>query len=93
MNDLGTTPPVETPVSVPASAIPEQLASALRTLLAALGGYAVAKGWLTADVAAALVPVVLIGLPLLWSQFKVRRSNAKMRTMADRLPDWVAKVG
>lgn len=81
-----------TPLTVPASPVPEQLTAAIRTLLAALGGYAVAKGWLTAEVAAAIVPVLLIGGPLLWSQFRILRANAVMKAMADKLPDSVATV-
>lgn len=81
-----------TPLTIPASPVPEQLTAAVRTLLAALGGYAVARGWLAADVVAAIVPVVLIGGPLLWSQFRVLRGNAAMRAMADKLPDSVATV-
>ena len=80
------------PLTIPASPVPEQLTAAVRTLLAALGGYAVARGWLAADVAAAIVPVLLIGGPLLWSQFRVLRGNAAMRAMADKLPDSVATV-
>lgn len=80
------------PLTVPASPVPEQLTAAVRTLLAALGGYAVAKGWLTAEVAAAIVPVLLIGVPLLWSQFRILRANAVMKAMADKLPDSVATV-
>lgn len=87
MNDYP--PPVDEPIVV-GSAATEQLGQAARTLLTALGGYAVAKGWISGDIATALVPVVLIGGPLLWGQLRVLKTNAQRKTMAAALPDTIA---
>lgn len=87
MGDI--TPPVDEPIVV-GSAAGEQLGQATRALLTALGGYAVAKGWIPGDIATALIPFILIGGPLLWGQLRILKTNAQRRTMATALPDSVA---
>jgi uncharacterized membrane protein len=72
------------------SPVSEQLGQAIRTLLTALGGYAVAKGWISHDLLSAIVPVVLILVPLAWGQFRVLKTNSERKVMASALPDSVA---
>lgn len=80
------------PISVPSSPTVGQLTAAVRTLLAAAGGYIVAKGWLTSDLVNAIIPVVLIGAPLIWDQLRVRSDNAKQQTMASAVSNSIAQV-
>lgn len=85
-----TTPNV--PVEVPASPAADQLTSAFRAVLMALGGWAVGKGWLTEELATALATVILLVWPLVWSQLKARSTHAKLVTVASAAPDSVAVV-
>ncbi len=66
------------PFTAPPSAVPDQLASALRQLLVAVGAYGAGKGWFDASIAAAAVPVIMIVGPMLWSQLRVRAQVAKL---------------
>lgn len=84
--------PVDTPIVVHESAVPTQLMAALRQALIALGGYLVGKGWLTDELAQAVIPVVLLVGPVIWSQFRVRSGQAKLVTAAAAAPDSVAQV-
>jgi hypothetical protein len=87
--------PDPTPVAEPivvGSAAGEQVGQAARTLLTALGGYIVAKGWIPPELENALIPVVLIAGPLIWGQLRVLKTNAQRKTMAAALPDAVAVV-
>lgn len=63
---------------VPASAAPDQLASALRALLIALGGYVAGKGWLDASIITAAIPVIMIVGPTIWAQLKARSMHNKL---------------
>ena len=53
----------------------DQLTSALRQLLIATGAYMAGRGWIDEGIAAALVPVLLIAGPMLWSQLKIRKRH------------------
>lgn len=90
MNDL--TPPVDTPITVPESAVGGQLGQATRILLVAIGGYMAGKGWIDANIASAAIPVILIAGPLAWGQFRLLRTHAERVTMADASPPNVANV-
>jgi hypothetical protein len=90
MTDL--TPPVEQPVIVPSSAVPEQVTTLLRYVLVTLGGVFVSKGWLSDSDLNALVGAVLIIGPTVYGIIKTKRSNAVQQTLADKLPDSVAQV-
>lgn len=93
MNDpLNLTPPVAEPIMVSESALGEQLGQAIRTLLIAVGGYIAGKGWIDGNIAAAIVPVIMIAGPLLWGQLRVLRSHAERVTMADDASVTVANV-
>ena len=80
------------PVEVPASPAVDQLQSAFRAVLLALGGWAVGKGWLTEELATALATVILLIWPLIWSQLKARSAHAKLVTVAQAVSDDVAVV-
>lgn len=84
--------PNSTPIMVNPSPGPDQLASAVRSLLIAVGAYGAGKGWFDASLWAALVPVLMIVGPVVWAQLKVRSSKAKMVTVAEAAPDQVAQV-
>jgi uncharacterized membrane protein len=87
------TPPVEErPIVVSGSAIPEQLAQAIRTALIAIAGYMAGKGWLDEELASAILPVVLLLVPFVWGQITAKRNNAVKQTLADKLPDQIAQV-
>lgn len=81
-----------TPVIVPASAVPDQVQSTIRTAVIALGGYIAGKGLIDSELVGILVPAILVLGPWLWSQFSILRKQAKAVTMANRLPDSVAQV-
>jgi uncharacterized membrane protein len=78
-------------IEVNSTAAPEQLASTLRAFLIALGGYRVGKGWVDAGLVSAAVPLLLVGVPYVWNQLKIRRTNEKMQTLAASSPDGVVK--
>lgn len=91
MDDL--TPPVDTPVAVAASPLPAELATAVRYLMVAMGGVFVSKGWLSDVELNAIVGALLIVGPAIYGVILSRRNQAKQVTMANMLPDSVAKVG
>jgi hypothetical protein len=66
------------PLAAPASAAPDQLASAFRSLLIALGAYGAGKGWFDANIVAAAIPVIMILFPTVWAQFKVRSQHTRL---------------
>lgn len=80
------------PITVNASAAPDQLAAALRALLVAAGGFMAGKGWIDSDVATAAVPVILIVGPLIWAQVSARYFHAQRVVLANAVPDAVATV-
>lgn len=82
----------ETPVVVPASAVPAQLASVVRAGLVAAGGYMAGRGWIDESTAGAIVSIGAIILPLIWAQFTARNAHKKAVTMAEHLPDRVATI-
>lgn len=55
------------------SPIPEQVASTFRTFLVAVGSYMAGKGWVDNGLAMATVPMLLVGVPFVWNQLKIRR--------------------
>lgn len=79
-------------IEIPNKATAAQLGVALRALLVALGGYAVGKGWLTSDLADALVAVGLIIGPMIYAQVRAHFDHKNKVAMADALPDSVARV-
>jgi F0F1-type ATP synthase assembly protein I len=90
MSDL--TPPVEKPVTVRASAIPEQTLTLIRYVLVMLGGIFVSKGWLSDSDLNALIGALLIILPTIVGIVKDKRNQAVQVTLAKALPDEVARV-
>lgn len=90
MTDL--TPPVDQPVTVPASAIPEGALTLARYALVSLGGVFVSKGWLSDSDLNALVGALLIIVPTIYGIVKTKRNQAVQVTLARKLPDSVAQV-
>jgi len=80
------------PIEVNASAVPEQVSSAFRTLLVAVGGYMAGRGWIDGNIAAALVPVIVIGVPFAWGQLRLFKVHGERVVMAAAADDDVAKV-
>ncbi len=58
----------------------DQLTGALRTILAAIGGIAVGKGWIDADTAAALGGGIAILLTAIWS-YVAHSQTAQIRAV------------
>jgi uncharacterized membrane protein len=79
-------------ITVNSSPASEQLGQAVRTFLIAAGGYAAGQGWIDSSLAAASVPIIMIGLPLLWGQLVVRQTHSQRVTMADAVPNDLATV-
>ena len=61
MSDL--TPPVEQPVTIAASSLPEASMTLLRYALTAIGGIMVTRGWLSDQTVNDLIGVALILAP------------------------------
>ena len=80
----------DTPITVNANPAVDQLGSAVRALVIALGSYAAGKGWIPADIAGALGTLIVVGVPFVWGQLKMRSLSQKAATMAGHLPDSVA---
>jgi len=74
------------------SAAAAQLGGALRQLLIAGGAFAAGKGWIDQNLQSALVSILLVVGPMLWSQFIILRGHADKKVMADALPDNIAKA-
>jgi len=85
-------PQSDQPIQVNQSAIPEQAGAVIRTLLVAVGGYMAGKGWIDSNIAAALVPAVMVLGPMLWSQLRVLKTHGQRVTLANYAPDSVAQV-
>lgn len=83
---------MDTPVIVPASAVPEQSLTLLRYALVTLGGVFVSQGYLSDSDLNAIVGVLLIILPAVYGIVKTKRNQAVQVTLADNLPDSVARV-
>lgn len=92
MEPLENTDPVATPITVSASALPAQAQTSLRAALIALGGWLVGRGYISNDLLQAIVPIALIVGPAVWGLLKARSNNAKLQTLANHVPDSVAKV-
>jgi hypothetical protein len=81
--------PDQTPIQI-GSQTGEQLGQAVRVLLSAVAGWLVAKGWLDATIATAALPVLLIGIPIVWGQLRILITHGQRATMANLLPDTIA---
>lgn len=81
------------PITVSASSTNDQVAAAVRAFLIAIGGFMAGKGWIDANIATAAVPVILIAVPAMWAQLSARYIHAQRITLANAVPDSVARVG
>lgn len=80
------------PLRVSESAVPDQIMAGLRSVLMAAGAALVSRGTMDQSTADAVVGVVMLVAPFIWSQVAVRRRHAKLVTAADAAPDEVAQV-
>lgn len=80
------------PITVNATAVPDQLGAALRQFLVGLGAYMAGKGWIDEGLAAATIPMLLIVGPMLWSQLIVRQQHQDAKTLAAAVDDSVGRV-
>ena len=63
----------------------------MRAALIALGAYLVGKGVIDEGAAGAIVSVGLVIAPILWAQFTAWNAHKKQATMAQALPDQIAR--
>jgi hypothetical protein len=82
----------ETPMMVNADPLPAQLATLLRYVLTTLGGYAIAKGWITGDALEMVTSIVLVAAPMLYGIWRTQRNKADLVRVASAAPDSVAVV-
>ena len=80
----------EPQIVVNESPIPDNIATALRSIAIAVGAWAVGKGYLEEDIASALGTVLLVLVPFVWSQIKTYKRSNQLATLAERAPDSVA---
>lgn len=80
------------PIVVKANSTSGQLMVAFRTLLASAAGWAVGKGYIDGGVAAALVNVVIILVPLMWAQMVAKQKHDVLKQLASAAPDNMAVV-
>ena len=81
-----TTPPI--PVTTN-SAAPTAL-TGIQYAVAALGGYAVGKGWLVQGDVEAITAIIGIVVPAAIGVYKAWKNNEQKKTLADYVPDSVA---
>ena len=86
------TPPVEQPVIIAQSALPEASMTLLRYVLVAAGGVLVTQGYIDDRTLNDVVAALLIILPTLYGLFRTKRNHAIKVTLADKLPDRAARV-
>lgn len=94
-------PPVDEPVIVSSTATTALVTTLVRYALVMLAGYLLAKGLVSEETRDLLlspevinaVVVLLLGLvPTALGMLKVKRNNAVQQTLANHLPDYVARV-
>jgi ABC-type nickel/cobalt efflux system permease component RcnA len=81
----------EKPILVPSSSIPLSITTLLRYLVVALGGYLVAKGFVSKEEWIEIASAILIIVPTLWGMVATVRNNQQKKLMASHLPDSIAK--
>ena len=83
------TPPIE----VNRTPTKDQLGSAFRSLLMGLGTWAVGRGYLEADTATGIVTILLVAVPFLYGQWKIRTRGLQLAHVAasPKVPAAVAR--
>lgn len=77
------------PIVVNGSATQSQLLTALRSFLIALVAYASGRGWIDAQLGTAGAGLVLVLLPVAWSQLASLFKQQKLVAVAQATPDQV----
>lgn len=80
------------PITVNASALPDQAMTAVRSLLLAGVSWAVGRGYLDAAAGSQLVAGLVVLLPMGWNLYVSTRKHTKALTMAEASPNYVAVV-
>lgn len=80
------------PITVNAGTAPEVVTTIARYLVTFVGGWIVAKGWITADQLPQVAGVILGAVPLIWGAWSAFRNKSKLITTAEAAPNNVAVV-
>jgi hypothetical protein len=83
---------VTNPITVNSTPVPDQITSAVRTLIQLFGMWAVGRGYLVDSDVWLISGLAAIAVPFLYNQLRIRRQNAKMQVLAEAAPDSVAQV-
>lgn len=84
--------PPQTPIVVNGTTLPTVLAAALRYLIATLGTFAVAKGWVDAENIEGIATIGLTIATVAYGLWRTRTKQAELITTAEAAPDRVAQV-
>ncbi|WP_375248321.1 hypothetical protein [Sphingomonas sp.] len=87
MTDPDTTPIVVNPDQTAA-----QLGVAIRYALTAIGGYLVAKGWISGDLLEVLVNAAVIVGPAAYASYRSDQQKKVLVTVASAAPDSVSVI-
>lgn len=80
------------PIEVHESSTPDQLWSALRSVIVAVSAYATGRGWIGEDTVAMIIGVVGVLAPIVIGQLKTRRRALELAALAAKVPDSVATL-
>lgn len=70
----------------------DQIGAAVRSLLLAVGGFVVGKGWLDANIMSAFVGLIMVAWPAVWAFLKATHNKAVTVELARAAPDDMAIV-
>lgn len=84
--------PIEPPVTVPASPVPDTTITLIRYILVTIGGVFVSKGWISDADLSSIIGAALIIIPTLYGVIRSHRNHKIQKKMANALPDCVARV-
>ena len=85
------TDPNETPIVVNPDQTAAQAGVLIRYVLATLGGFLVAKGWISGDVLEAIINVALIVGPLAYAAYRSHQQKKAMVALAAAAPNGAIK--
>jgi hypothetical protein len=87
-NDNETPPPIV----VNHSPLPDQVMMLVRLGLGYLAAYLAGKGVIDEATGSQLVAFGVMAVPALWSMYATYRKHAKLRTVANEAPNYIARV-
>ena len=82
----------DTPMIINADPMPAQLATLLRYVLTTLGGYAIAKGWISGDALEMVTSITLVAAPMLYGIWWTRQNKSNLVRAGSAAPDCIAVV-